>query len=181
MKKIILPVIILFSFFAISSCSKGSSTAPIKKPDTTATTKTDSTAKYYITYKINGVAINVTEISAVRGATSNPRTITITGTAKGGANPKIKLYTEEPSFGFSDGTSAKCTMNSYPVDYVEYTNNAGTVYSTRYDTNGAYFDYITISYTNGGEITGIFDGSVSTSKGVAIPITDGKYTVKFSN
>jgi len=178
MKKIILPAIILLSFFTFSSCSKGSSNGPDKKSDTT---NTDPTAKYYITYKVNGVAVNVTEISAVRGATANPRTITITGNAKNGANPKIKLYTEEPSFGFSDGTSIHCTPVSYPTDYVEYTDGSGKLYSTKNDATGAYFDYMTISYTKDGEITGIFDGSVSTDKGVAIPITDGKYTVKFSN
>lgn len=179
MKKIILPIaIILLAFLSISSCKKGSSQGPGNKKDTTNTTPQ---SKYYVTYKVNGVAVTATEISAVRGAASDPRTLTITATGKDGASPKLKFYTEEPSFGFTGGTSIKCETVSYPTDYVEYTNGSNVLYSTKNDQNGMYFDYLNISYKNGGEISGVFDGSISTDKGVATQITDGKYDVTFSN
>ena len=167
----------LISLFAIAltSCKLDKSDDPTKDP-----TK-DPTAEFYITYKANGVTVTETEVTATRGTTASPRTLTITGTAKGGAVPKFKYYTEETIAGFEKGLTVHNTSSTYPSDYLEYTNSANALYSTKTESEGIYFSFFDISYTNGGVVSGIFSGSVKTADGKVVAITEGKYNVKCSN
>lgn len=80
-------LLILFSavIFAFSACSK----------DDDGGEDNQQTAEYYITYKADGATVTATEVSALRGTTESPRTLTIIGTAKEGASPKFKFSAKE--------------------------------------------------------------------------------------
>jgi hypothetical protein len=179
MKKIItLSLVSLFAVF-LASCKLDKSDDPTKDP--TKDPGTDPTAQYYITFKADGATVTETEATATRGASASPRTLTITGTATSGAAPKFKFYTEESFIGFVKGLNVQNYTTSYPTDYVEYTNSASTLYSTKTDDDGIYVFLSDISYTNGGVVAGTFSGSMKTAAGAVVKITDGKFNVKFGN
>jgi hypothetical protein len=175
MKKIFSLTLISFIAIIATSCKKSSSTDPTTDP------VTNPTAQYYITFKADGQAVSETEVSATRGTTTDPRTITITGTAKSAAAPKFKFYTEETFIGFEKGLNIGNKISTYPSDYIEYTNSANVLYSTKNDKDGIDLFISDVSYTNGGVISGTFSGSIKTAGGVASQITEGKFNVKFSN
>ncbi|MES2111713.1 MAG: hypothetical protein V4577_23345 [Bacteroidota bacterium] len=171
----------LISLFAIVliSCKLDGAVEPTKDP--TKDPGTDPTPEYYISFKADGITVTETEVTATRGATASPRTLTIAGTAKSGAAPKFKFYTEESFIGFVKGLNIGNKTISYPTDYLEYTNSGGTLYSTQTDDDGILVFLSDISYTNGGVVTGTFNGSMKTAAGAKVTITDGKFNVKFGN
>ncbi|MNK03720.1 hypothetical protein D3C87_215700 [compost metagenome] len=139
------------------------------------------TPEYYITYKVDGVTITATEVSALRGITDSPRTLTISGNAKNGSIPKFKFFSEESFIGFVPGLNVWSSKNSYPTHYIEYTNSTGTSFSTENIDEGTFLFVSEASYKNGGNIKGSFNGTVQNEKGVKVKITDGVFNVKFSN
>lgn len=180
MKKIIF---LIFVSLIFTSCTKQEITIKLKTiqpgnenpdPDQPAG------AEYYITFKEDGRAVSLTEVSGSRGLAS-PRLLTIEGTANGGAAPKFKFVHEESFIGFVPGLNVISSNISYPSDYVQYTNSSNVLYATEYDPNGIHLFISAISYTNGGVVTGIFNGSIKTKDGAAVQITDGKFKVKFKN
>lgn len=65
--------------------------------------------------------------------------------------------------------------------YIEYTNEAGKLFSTDYDNDGIYLFIAEVSYVAGGSIKGSFTGTAKTANGEMVNITDGTYNVKFVN
>ena len=175
MKKIISLTLVLLIALGVTSCSLDKSTDPTKNPNT------DPTSQYYITFKAGGTVISETEVSATRGTTSTPRTLTIVGTGKSGAVPKFKFYMEETFIGFTKGLNVGNGALTYPSFYIEYTNSASVLYSTKNDNDGIGLFISDISYTNGGVVSGTFSGSIKTAAGAAVQITEGKFNVKCSN
>lgn len=139
------------------------------------------TPEYYITYKVDGVAISATEVSALRRITDSPRTLTITGNAKNGSTPKFKFFSEESFIGFVPGLNVWSSKNSYPTHYIEYTNSTGVLFSTENIDEGTFLFISEASFKNGGNIKGSFNGTVQNEKGVKVKITDDVFNVKFSN
>lgn len=175
MKKIISLSLISLVAIIATSCKKSSSSD--NKPDS----GTNPAPQYYINFKVDGTAVSDTVVTATRGTTTDPRTLTITGTAKKGTAPTFKFYTEETIIGFVKGLNIGNSTSSYPSDYIEYTNSAGVLYSTKNDADGISLYVSDISYTNGGIISGTFTGSIKTATGVVAQVTEGKFNVKCSN
>lgn len=152
---------------------------------TNTTTRTVTIVNpYYLKMKVNGTQFNATVLTATRGTSSNPRTLTISGASAGNSNPKFTLFMEETFIGFVDGIQGTFSSSTYPVQYMTYTDASGVEYSTRYDSNGVYIFFSEITYTNGGEVAAAqtsFSGSMSTSTGSAINITEGNFRMTFSN
>ncbi|HTD99841.1 MAG TPA: hypothetical protein VK668_11180 [Mucilaginibacter sp.] len=176
MKRIFFLTLICLIAIAATSCKKSGS----PDPDPTDT-GTDPVATYYITFKADGVAVSETEVTASRGTATDPRTLTIIGTAKDGAAPQFTFYMEETFIGFTKGLNVGNKTSTYPSDYIEYTNSSNVLYSTKNDASGISLFVSDISYTNGGVVTGTFSGSIKTAGGVAVQITDGKFNVKCGN
>jgi hypothetical protein len=176
MKKNISLILISLIVIIVTSCKiDDSSTDPTKDP-----TK-DPAPQYYVTFKAGGTTVTETEASATRGTTSTPRTLTIVGTGKSGAAPKFKFYMEETFIGFTKGLNVGNGALTYPSFYIEFTNSASVLYSTKNDNDGIGLFISDISYTNGGIVSGTFSGSIKTAAGAAIQITEGKFNVKCSN
>ena len=176
MKRIFPLALICLVSIAATSCKKSGST----DPDPTDN-GTDPAATYYVNFKADGVAVSETEVTATRGTTTDPRTLTITGTAKDGAAPKFKLYMEETFIGFTNGLNVGNKTSTYPSDYIDYTNSSNVLYSTKNDASGISVFVSDISYTNGGVVTGTFSGSIKTAGGAVVQITEGKFNVKCGN
>jgi hypothetical protein len=149
-------------------------------PPTTPGQPDPVNTEYFITYEINGVAFTATEVSAVRGTTTNPRTLTITGTAKNGASPKVKFSCEETLAGFQGGLTIISSEGTYPTQYFEYTNSSNVLFTSSKSSGDLYFGFLGMSYKNGGEAFGIFSGDIITTAG-KVEIENGKFKVKFSN
>jgi len=179
MKRITLMAVVAIMALTAVSCKK----IPVLKLDEEAIVPEVPipTSEYYITYKVDGVAVTATEVSAIRGITDSPRTLTILGNAKSGVVPKFKFFSEESFIGFVAGLNMWSDKNSYPTHYIEYTSSAGMLFSTENIDEGTYFFISEASYKNGGNIKGSFNGTVMTNKGVTAKITDGLFNVKFSN
>ncbi|GGE54484.1 hypothetical protein [Pedobacter psychrotolerans] len=140
-----------------------------------------ATSEYYITFKADGVAITEKEVSAIRNTSSSPRSLTILGTMANGTSPRLKFFSNESFIGFSPGLNTGNSDYTYPFSYVEYTNASNALYSTINDSEGIYFFYSDVSYTNGGVIKGSFSGQVKGTNGAIVRITEGKFNLKFSN
>jgi PKD repeat protein len=148
---------------------------------TTSQSVSIGVAQYYLRYKVDGTLITAVDISAIRGSTSTPRTVTLSGSAAAGANPVFTFYTEETYIGFTAGINVGCSSSTNPSDYIHYTNSNGTAYSTANDANGITLFVSSISYTNGGDVAGTFGGSIKTTGGTTAQITEGEFKLKFSN
>ncbi len=150
----------------------------------TATRSVTIVNPHYFKVKINGTLFNGTVNTATRGTTTTPRTLTVTGASTGGGNPKFKIFMEETFIGFTDGLNSNMSSSSYPVTYMEYTDASGVLYSTRYDADGTHIFFSKIGYTNGGEVAATqtsFAGTMSSSTGSQITISEGNFKLKFSN
>lgn len=111
----------------------------------------------------------------------SPRILTITGNGAAGASPKFKFFTKESFIGFVPGLTIGNNSATGDANYIEYTNSASLLHSTNLDKSGITLAITEISYTNGGNVKGIFDGSVKAANGTTVAITEGKFNVKFSN
>nr|WP_121272479.1 hypothetical protein [Pedobacter schmidteae] len=180
MIKTILPVIAFAFIFSFSACKK-IPVLPKKDTDVEIPGPDNPAPTYYINYKVNGVAVSLAEVSATRGTTLTPRTLTILGSGKAGAKPLFKFYSEESYIGFVRGLNIGMSINSAQSHYIEYTNEAGKLFSTDYDNDGIYLFIGEISYVAGGSIKGSFTGTAKTASGDVVNITDGTYNVKFAN
>lgn len=180
MIKTILTVIALAFIFSLNACKKIPA-LPNKDADVEIPGPDNPASTYYINYKVNGVAVSLTEVSATRGTTITPRTLTISGSAKAGAKPLFKFYSEESFIGFVKGLNIQSNINSIQTHYHEYTNEAGKLFSTDYDNDGIYLFIAEVSYVAGGTIKGSFTGTAKTANGGVVNITDGTYNVKFVN
>lgn len=150
----------------------------------TATKTVTIVNPYYFKVKINGTLFEGQVNTATRGTTSSQRTLTITGAASGGGNPKFTIFMEETFIGFVDGIQGTFDNISYPVNYMTYTDASGVTYSTQYDTDGVYIFFSEITYSNGGAVEATqtsFSGKMSTSAGTQINVTEGTFKLKFSN
>jgi hypothetical protein len=175
MKKFIILTFITVFTLGITSCKKSSDETPSEEGEE------QQTSEFYISYKANGTLITETIISGQRGASTDPRTLTVSGTGADGANPKFKFFTTESFIGFVNGLTVGCSTNSATSNYVEYTNSAGLLHTTKTDSNGITVGILEVSYTNGGSVRGTFDGTVKSGTGSVVNITEGKFKVKFSN
>ncbi|RYE27202.1 MAG: hypothetical protein EOP45_01980 [Sphingobacteriaceae bacterium] len=178
MKKITLLTFATVLFLSFTSCQKDDTTT-----DATTTTggTTAQTSQYYITYKANGTAVTETEVAGSRGTSASPRTLTITGNGAAGTTPKFKFFTKETFIGFVPGLSIGNNSGTTDNNYVEYTNSASLLHTTTLDKTGISVGITELSYTNGGNAKGTFDGSIKAANGSTVLITEGKFNVKFSN
>jgi hypothetical protein len=175
MKKIALVAFATLIGLFVTSCKKSSST------DNPNPGNNSNNPTYYVNFKVNGVAVSETEVTGTRGTTTDPRTLTISGTGTSAANPKFKFYSEESFIGFVQGLTVGNKTNTYPSDYIEYTDAAGVLYSTQNNSDGVTLSFSDISYAKDGVATGTFSGSITTAGGVTAQITDGTFNVKFGN
>ena len=148
---------------------------------TATKTVTINAPQYFITFKADNTPVSLSEVSGSRNTTSNPRTLTIEGTAAGGSNPNFKFFTTETFIGFSQGLNIGTHSGTDPGHYTEYTNASGTLFSTVNDADGMDLFISDISYTNGGEVAGTFSGTMETAGGAVVNITEGKFKVQFKN
>jgi PKD repeat protein len=156
-----------------ASSSSGSNTA-------TSTVTIGASSTYYLSYKVNGTLVTASVLSAVRGSSSSPRTLTLTGTAAAGGNPKLIVNISEPGFGWSNGMNVSFNDATSP-NIIAYTNSSATS-NTYYSSVGMTMFVNPISYTNGGDIVATFTGEVKDGTGGATTqITEGKLKMKFSN
>ncbi len=177
MKNFSLLTVISILILSTSSCTKIGS-------DSTTTGSGNSnpqTPTYYISYKAAGTTVSETEVTAQRGTSVSPRTLTITGNGAAGTSPKFKFFTKESFIGFVPGLTIGNNSATGDANYIEYTNSASLLHSTTLDKSGITLAITEISYTNGGNVKGIFDGSIKAANGTTVTITEGKFNAKFSN
>jgi len=175
-------MVALLAIIAIAGCKKEINWNARLDPNANPNNeKPDPSSEYYLSYKVDGVSVVAKEFSAVRNVSSVPRTLTVVGTAAGGNSPKFKFYAEESIIGFVKGLNIGNHRGTSPSNYIEYTNNLGTFFSTENDSDGIYLFIADISYVNGGFIKCTFNGSIKTDKGNVVQITEGKLNVKFNN
>lgn len=176
MKNFSFLTIISILFLLANSCTKSGSDST-----TTGSGNNPQTATYYLSYKVAGTTVSETEVTAQRGTSVSPRTLTITGNGAAGANPKFKFFTKESFIGFVPGLTIGNNLATGNANYIEYTNSASLLHSTTLDKSGIILAITEISYTNGGNVKGIFDGSIKAANGTTVAITEGKFNSKFSN
>jgi len=159
-----------------NACKKGSESDQEDKED-----EQQETPTFYVKYKANGTLITQAEASALRGTSTDPKTLTLLGSGKDGANPKFKFVTTETFIGFVPGLNVNCSINSSDSDYVEFTNSAGLLHTTVKDSDGMHVAFFELSYTKDGIARGIFSGKIKAENGSIVTITDGEFRVKFTN
>lgn len=178
MKKFTLLSFASILMFAFTSCSKDNTDTD---PTTTTTGGTQQSSEYYFSYKANGVAVTETEVTAVRGSSASPRTLTITGSGKTGASPKFKYYVTESVVGFVPGLTTESSSSSTGYHEIEYTNSDGLLHKTTLGKDKMTMFFTELSYTNGGDAKATFDGTIKAANGSTVVITEGKLKVKISN
>ncbi|WP_165500487.1 hypothetical protein [Pedobacter psychroterrae] len=177
MKKIPFLYLCSIFFLLIISCK----TTIITPEDDKDDDPNDPAVEYYITYKANGTAITLSEVSGLRGSSVDPRTLTILGSLKDGVNPKFKFYTEESFIGFVPGLNIGCDDYSGISHFVECIDGTGKLYSTVSDSDGMHVFFQEASYKKDGIIKGTFNGRIKAVNGSTLNITEGEFRVKFTN
>lgn len=185
MNRFTLSILAIMAIISIASCKKeidwnalGENTIDEK---TGANSASPAAAEYYVSYKVDGVAVVSNIALAQRDIISVPRTLTFLGTAASGSNPKLKFYAQESIIGFVAGLNVGNHTGTSPSNFIEYTDSSGNLFSTENDADGIYLFISEISYANGGSFKGTFNGSIKTDKGAIAKITEGKFNLKFSN
>lgn len=186
MKKIALSLIACIAI-AVSSCVKSMNAVDFSRKIDDGGTDNTLIAPLnpnngFITFKANGTTVNIDLAQASRAAIVKPRTLEMSGTAKGGINPKFFFHTDESVVGFVRGINIGNSNSTYPANYVQYTDATGMVYSSRYIKDDSFSVYFSdVSYTLNGSLSGVFSGNLQTEHGAKLKIEEGKFSVKFSN
>lgn len=134
MKKFILLTFVSILTLAFASCKKSDSD--------NSGDNNPQTATYYISYKANGTTVTETEVTALRGTSASPRTLTITGNGSNGTSPKFKFFTKETFIGFAPGLTVGNNSGTSDANYIEYTNSASILHSTTLDKNGVTLEAV---------------------------------------
>lgn len=170
MKSIKLLLFISLITFAVTSCKKDDSDAKDEELQ----------SEYYFTYKVNGTTVTSTEFSALRGNEGDSKTFTLLASGKEGANPKFKFYFVENFIGIVPGLTIGADKTS-GISFLEYTNNAGLLFTTENDNEGGSLSLFDVTYKKDGVAAGFFHGYVTSKNNDRVEITEGKFKVKFSN
>ena len=179
MRKSTFLAFVLVLMLALTSCGKNE--MDMNTPTTTTTGTTPQASEYYFSYKANGVAVTETEVTALRGSTASPRTLTITGSGKAGTGPKLKYYAAESVVGFVPGLTTESSSGSTGYHEIEYTNSDGLVHKTTLAKEKMTMFFTELSYTSGGVVKATFEGTIKAANGSTVLITEGKFRVKISN
>lgn len=176
MKKNILLLLSVFTLIS-ASCKKDNGITSL--PDDND--KKQQVPEFYIQYKANGVLVTATAISALRGTTDNPKTLTFSGSAKDGTNPTFKFVLTEPYMGFTPGLTVGSSVNSDNTSYVEFTDSNGILHTSKTSEEIIYVGFLKLSYTKDGIAEGTLSGKIQAKNGSMVSISEGRFNVKFAN
>ncbi|MEX0966180.1 MAG: PKD domain-containing protein [Bacteroidia bacterium] len=147
----------------------------------TVTISGTNTVSYFMNYKADGEAVSVMQFSATRDTTGGVNKIIISGTDASGQKPELLIYLEEPTDGFSNGLIADFNETTAPTQEITYMDTSGTVFSTGEDPAGMSVEFTILDYALDGMMEASFSGSVGTSGGETVDITDGTLKLMFDN
>ncbi len=174
-KKITPLLLLALIGLVFSSCSSSEPTEPADQNDD------PTTGTYYITYKMDGVAISSKLMSAGRVTDVDPHVLNITGAAAGATHPTLVISTEKSVIGFVPGLNVKCNDDAFPQHLVSLTNANGDQFTSYDNADGIDLFFSKLSYVKDGEIEGTFSGTVEDIGGNTVAITEGKFKLKFDD
>lgn len=136
---------------------------------------------FHFKYKVDGSQVDAALITATRNSPQGY--MEISSSALSPAPPYFSFFIKEPVGGFLNSFNINLNLNSAVADstLAAYTADGSTIYSSAYDVNGILLNIHYLNYVSGGLVSGTFSGTLNTTSGPPVQITEGSLKAMFSN
>jgi len=136
---------------------------------------------FHLKYKVDGSLVEASLITATRNSPQG--FLEISSSAPSLSPPYFSFYIKEPAGGFSNSFNLNLNLNSAIADstIAAYSNDGATIYSSATDVNGIALNVNYLKYEMGGIISGTFSGTLNTTSGPPVQITEGSLKIMFNN